>query len=281
MPGTLFVVATPIGNLEDITLRALRVLGTVAVIAAEDTRRTALLLRRYEIPTRTVSFHDHNERERTAELTRRLMAGESVALVSDAGTPLISDPGARLVRAAIDQGIRVETIPGPSAVMAALTVSGLPTDRFTFLGFAPSRKGERQRWLESVRGVTGTLVYFEAPNRIRGSLEAVRDILGERQIALARELTKTHETITRGAISDVLDGELDHRGEYTVLVSDQIMPGPKVADGIDDDSIIAMFGRITENNGASARDAVSKIAAEAALSRQDVYAILRRAGILG
>src|ERR671911_1154178 len=146
MPGTLFVVSTPIGNLEDITLRALRTLREVAVIAAEDTRRTAILLRRYEIGTPTISFHEHNERARTAELLHRLNDGESVALVSDAGTPLVSDPGARLVRAAIEQCVRVEAIPGPSAVMAALTVSGLPTDSFTFLGFAPARRGERARW---------------------------------------------------------------------------------------------------------------------------------------
>ena len=281
MPGTLFVVATPIGNLEDITLRALRVLGTVDVIAAEDTRRTATLLRRYEIATPTISFHDHNERERTAELSRRLIAGESVALVSDAGTPLISDPGARLVRAAIDQGIRVEAIPGPSAVVAALTVSGLPTDRFTFLGFAPSRKGERQRWLEEVRHLTGTLVYFEAPNRIRGSLESVRDVLGERHIVLARELTKAHEAVTRGSVSRLLEGQFDHRGEYTVLVSALIDPPVTAEPPMSEACVVDLFGQMTESGAATRRDAVADIAGRAGRPKQEVYAILRRAGRLG
>ena len=281
MPGTLFVVATPIGNLEDITLRALRVLGAVSVIAAEDTRRTGILLRRYEIATPAVSLHEHNERERTAELLARLTMGESVALVSDAGTPLISDPGARLVKVAIDRAIRVESIPGPSSVMTALTVSGLSTDRFTFLGFAPSRKGERQRWLEALRDVPGTLVYFEAPNRIRASLEAVRDALGERQIVLARELTKAHETVTRGWVSGVLASTLDHRGEYTILVSDQISAALDSRTDLTDADIVDTFGQMTKIGALTPRDAVARIASSATRSKQDVYGVLRRAGLLG
>ena len=281
MPGTLFVVATPIGNLEDITLRALRILRSVSVIAAEDTRRTAILLQRYEIPTSTVSFHEHNERARTAELIRRLEQGDSVAIVSDAGTPLISDPGARLVAAAIGRGLRVEPIPGASAILASLTAAGLGSDRFTFLGFAPARRLERLRWLESVRGVPGTLVYFESPNRIRASLEAVREVLGERQIVLARELTKAHETFTRGWISEVLGSSLDSRGEYTVLVSDLIIAAQASVQGLSDDEIVGEFGHITESGAVSARDAVTRIAEEAGRSRQDIYAVLRKAGEIG
>src|SRR3954463_14019099 len=160
MPGTLFVVATPIGNLEDITVRALRILREVAVIAAEDTRRTGQLLARYAIATPTTSLHEHNEAAKTASLIARLQRGESIALVSDAGTPTVSDPGGVLIRAAIDAGIRVEPVPGPSAVLAALAASGLPTESFSFLGFAPTGGKDRKRWFERVRSVRGTIVFF-------------------------------------------------------------------------------------------------------------------------
>src|SRR5690242_16233706 len=167
MPGTLFVVATPIGNLEDISARALRVLRDVAAIAAEDTRRTAHLLARYAIATPTTSLHEHNEAKKTAALVARLERGESLALVSDAGTPTISDPGQRLIRAALDAGIRVEPIPGPNAVLAALAGSGLPADRFTFLGFPPTRSSDRERWLDDLRSIAHTVIFFESPHRLR------------------------------------------------------------------------------------------------------------------
>src|SRR5262245_19235774 len=166
MPGTLFVVATPIGNLEDITLRALRVLREVTLIAAEDTRRTAHLLARHGISTPMISVHEHNETRKSSALISRLRQGESIALVSDAGTPTVSDPGAHLVRAAIDSGMKVEPIPGPSAVTAAMAASGLSTDSFTFWGFPPSRSKARRQWLERVREVGGVAVFFEAPHRI-------------------------------------------------------------------------------------------------------------------
>ena len=281
MPGTLFVVSTPIGNLEDITLRALRTLQAVAVIAAEDTRRTAILLRRHGIGTPTISFHEHNERRRTAELLRRLSNGDSIALVSDAGTPLVSDPGARLVQAAIREGIRVEAVPGPSAVMAALTVSGLPTDRFTFLGFAPARSGERTRWLEAVKELPGTLVFFEAPHRIRASLEAVRHVLGNRHISVARELTKVHEEVARGRVDEVLTAKLNVRGEYTVVVSAQVESATMGGPSADREALVAEFGRMTSDGALSTRDAVSAIARGADIPKQVVYSTLRRAGKLG
>jgi len=281
MPGTLFVVATPIGNLEDITLRALRVLRAASVIAAEDTRRTAILLQRHDIPTPTLSFHEHNERRRIGGLLRRLQAGEDVAVVSDAGTPSISDPGARLVEAALQAGLRVEPIPGPSAVAAALAASGLAADRFTFLGFAPARAGERARWFESLRSVAGVLVYFEAPQRVRASLEDLRQVLGERQIVVARELTKIHESITRGWVSEVLATELPERGEFTIMVSDQQIA--RHAEGVadSDEDIVREFCYMTESGDFSGRDAVTHLAAKLARHRQDVYALLRRAGKLG
>src|SRR4051812_34543428 len=203
MPGTLFVVATPIGNLEDITARALRVLREADLIAAEDTRRTAHLLARYAITTPTTSLHEHNEAAKTASLVERLQRGEAIALVSDAGTPTVSDPGGRLIRAAIDAGIRVEPIPGPSAVLAALAVSGLPTDTFTFLGFPPTRSKDRKAWFERLQTIGGTIVFFEAPHRIRGTLDDLVRIAGDVDVLLAREVTKAHEQLVRGPISKV------------------------------------------------------------------------------
>src|SRR5215472_16186509 len=204
MSGTLFIVATPIGNLEDITARALRVLGEVAVIAVEDTRRTAHLLARYAITTPTTSLHEHNETRKTPALIGRLQAGDSVALVSDAGTPLVSDPGQHLIRTAIDSGIRIESIPGPSAVVTALAASGFDTQPFSFLGFPPTRSTDRKRWLERLSGADATVVFFESPHRIRQTLEDIRTRVGDIQIVLARELTKVHEYLVRGPISTVL-----------------------------------------------------------------------------
>jgi len=281
MSGTLFVVATPIGNLEDITLRALRVLREAAVIAAEDTRRTAILLQRHAISTPTVSLHEHNERQRTPGLLRRLQAGEDIALVSDAGTPLISDPGARLVDAALEAGLRVEPIPGPSAVATALAASGLPADRFTFLGFAPARAGERQRWLAAVRDVPGLLVYFEAPHRVRDSLRDLASILGNRQIVLGRELTKAHESIVRGWAAELAETAIPQRGEFTILVSDRKRSASKDSDPTDATVLVADFRQMTENGEVSSRDAVASIASRHAMPRQDVYAVLRRAGEIG
>src|SRR5215510_6899047 len=196
--GTLFIVAPPIGNLEDITVRALRVLREVALIAAEDTRRTAHLLARHAIATKTTSLHEHNEHQKTASLVERLRAGESIALVSDAGTPTVSDPGGELIAAAIAAGIRVEPIPGPSAILAALAASGLPHDSFTFLGFPPIKGKERRVWFERLKTVGRTVVFFEAPHRIARTLEELASKIGNRPIFLGRELTKSHEELVRG-----------------------------------------------------------------------------------
>src|SRR5579864_912007 len=203
MPGTLFVVATPIGNLEDITLRALRVLREAAVIAAEDTRHTSRLLARHAIDTPTTSVHQHNEAQKAVTILARLERGENVALVSDAGTPTISDPGSRLIRRAIEAGFRVEPIPGPSAVMAALAASGLSADGFCFLGFPPTRSNERKQWFERVRSVRGVIVFFEAPHRVHRTLDELRTVVGDCAICVGRELTKLHEELVRGPISIV------------------------------------------------------------------------------
>jgi 16S rRNA (cytidine1402-2'-O)-methyltransferase len=218
MPGTLFVVATPIGNLEDITLRALRVLHEVAIIAAEDTRRTARLLSRHAIATPTTSLHEHNEDRKSRLLLARLEEGDNVALVSDAGTPAVSDPGALLIRSAIAAGIRIEPIPGPSAILTALVASGLPSDQFTFLGFPPTKKGQRKRWFDRLGQAGGTVIFFESPHRILSTLAELQEAVGDRTIAVARELTKVHEELVIGPISTAAQRLKSHRGEFTVVV---------------------------------------------------------------
>ena len=224
MSGTLFVVATPIGNLEDITVRALRVLREVSVIAAEDTRHTAKLLARHAIATSTTSLHEHNEASKSPSLIARLGRGENVALVSDAGTPTISDPGGRLVRDAIAAGIRVEPVPGASAVLAAMAVAGVPADTFSFHGFPPVRAKDRNAWFDRLIRVNGTAIFFEAPHRIRRTLETLKERAGDCQVVVAREMTKIHEELVRGPISDVLGRLENPRGELTVVVEIGVMP---------------------------------------------------------
>jgi 16S rRNA (cytidine1402-2'-O)-methyltransferase len=218
MLGTLFVVATPIGNLEDITLRALRVLREVKLIAAEDTRRTAQLLSRHAIATPTTSFHAHNEHRKAPQLLERLKGGDDIALVSDAGTPTIADPGGPLIRAALDAGLRVVPIPGPSAVMAALTASGSSTSDFTFLGFPPNRSKARALWFSRLARVEGTAIFFEAPHRIRQTLAELQAAVGDRSIVIGRELTKVHENLVKQQISEALVALTNPIGEFTVVV---------------------------------------------------------------
>lgn len=219
--GTLFLVATPIGNLEDITHRALRILSEVSLVAAEDTRHTRRLLQHYGLSKPTVSLFEHNERGRIPGLLRRLESGESVALVTDAGSPGIADPGYPLVRAAIEAGLRVESVPGPSAVIAALQVSGLPTDSFTFVGFLPVKAGARRRRLEELSRRRETLVAFESPHRIEACLRDLEDVWGEREVALARELTKAFEDVRRGSAREIREGLAPEKrkGEMVLVLS--------------------------------------------------------------
>ncbi|HEX2929726.1 MAG TPA: 16S rRNA (cytidine(1402)-2'-O)-methyltransferase [Candidatus Binatia bacterium] len=220
MAGVLYIVATPIGNLEDITLRALRVLKEVDLIAAEDTRHTRILLDHYDIRIPLTSYHEHNERAKAQPLIARLLGGESIALVSDAGTPAISDPGYRLIVEAISAGIRVIPLPGASALAAALSASGLPSDRFAFEGFLPTKKQERKTKLQELRQDYRTLIFYEAPHRLSESLQDMLQILGDRQIAVGRELSKIHEEFLRGTVSEVMARLADHevKGEVTVVV---------------------------------------------------------------
>lgn len=273
--GTLFVVATPIGNLEDITLRALRVLREVALVAAEDTRRTGNLLRHYDIATPLQSLHEHNEHHRQATLVERLERGDSIALVSDAGTPGISDPGAQVVRAARDAGIRVEPVPGPSAVTAVLSASGVRFDRFAFAGFPPVRSKDRKLWFDWLSSLPDVpVVGFEAPHRIRKTLKDLATNYINRPIIIARELTKLHEEWIEG-FGSPMDVESDSpRGEFVFVlgpVSAIVEPA-----AVTDQQITDLFGQITENGTGTRRAAIRVVAKQLKLSAKKVYAALER-----
>jgi len=276
MPGTLFVVATPIGNLEDVTLRALRVLREVDLVAAEDTRRAAILLARYDIRTPTTSFHEHNERQKLPVLLSHLASGKTLAVVSDAGTPGVSDPGFRLVRAALESGAAVDVIPGPSAVLTALVASGCPTSSFSFLGFPPRRGEARRLWIAALAAEPRTCVFFEAPHRIRTTLEAILALAGNRPVAVARELTKMHEETLRGTISDVLLRLENPRGEFTVVVSPPEGPGRSATAGLDDQEVWEAFGQMTTGRTMPRRAAIGAIARRYSISPKLVYQAIER-----
>jgi 16S rRNA (cytidine1402-2'-O)-methyltransferase len=277
MPGTLYVVATPIGNLEDITARALRVLGEVAIIAAEDTRRTAHLLARYAIRTPTTSLHEHNETRKTPALIERLGRGENVALVSDAGTPVISDPGRHLIRTAIAAGIKIESIPGPSAVMAALSASGASTDSFVFLGFPPTKSKDRNLWFEKLGNEDRTVVFFEAPHKIRATLEQLLAIVGDCPIVIGRELTKIHESLVRGPISTVLEKTGDPKGELTVIVELGLKTDNVRLARPDGRTLALELVHITELEGISRRKGINILARRHSLTPNEVYAAIENA----
>ena len=275
MSGTLFVVATPIGNLEDITLRALRVLREVDLIAAEDTRRTAKLLTHYAIPTPSVSFHEHNTRSRLSQLLARLEAHGTVALVTDAGMPGVSDPGVELVQAALVRGIVVDVIPGPSAPLTAAVASGFPLEPFTIFGFPPVKGRARTTWLEQVASIPHSVSFFEAPHRIEKTLGEMGKLLGLRPIVVARELTKAHQEFVRGTTEVVLGQMRDPRGEYTVVL------GPKPPDmtpeiGASDRDIYLEFGHQPEHAGSTRRERVSAIARRHGRPAKEIYAIIER-----
>jgi 16S rRNA (cytidine1402-2'-O)-methyltransferase len=275
MAGILYVVATPIGNLEDVTLRALRILREVSLIAAEDTRRTARLLQHYSISTRTTSLHEHNEREKSPQLVERLRAGDSIALVSDAGTPLVSDPGQTLVGAARAAGIRVESIPGPSAVMAALSSSGLPTAEFVFLGFPPTRAKDRKSWFDDLRDQARLAIFFEAPHRVRRTLADLGVSLGlEREIGVGRELTKAYEELVVWPISQHLEYFTAPKGEFTILVPPALQLAatekalPSAAD------LRLELGLLTNNTASTRRQALKVLAERHGVSVNQLYRLL-------
>lgn len=269
MAGTLYLVATPIGNLADITFRAIEILKKVAVIACEDTRHTRKLLQHYGIATKTVSYHEHNEQQRARELVDVLKRGDDVAVVSDAGTPSISDPGFRLVRAAIENEISVVPVPGPSALISALVVAGLPTDEFFFGGFLPARSNARRTRLGELRAVPGTLVFYEAPHRLSETLKDAHELLGEREAVVARELTKLHEEIRRGRLSELAQHYSDEepRGEIVLLIDRNVLENAAAPDV---QSIAALVDQF-ERDGLDHRAALKKAARELGLSRAEAY----------
>lgn len=272
--GTLQIVATPIGHLEDVTLRALRVLREADWVLAEDTRRTRVLLDHFEIPQRPSSLHAHNEASRIGRVLERLERGERVALVSDAGTPLVSDPGERLVAAAVEAGHRVEAVPGPSALLTALSVAALPTDRVLFLGFLPRKPGARRKLLGLQRGRRETLVLFESPHRVAATLEDVVAVLGDRQACLARELTKRHEEVSRASASELAAGcrETPPRGECTLVIAGaEGSEAEASAADWDADAIDAAL-RAGLAAGASVKDVAADVAARSGEPRRTLYA---------
>jgi len=267
MTGTLYLVATPIGNLEDITYRAVRILREVDLIACEDTRHTRNLLDRYGVAKPVVSYHEHNEAARSEELVEKLSAGTNIALVSDAGTPLVSDPGYRVVAAAIRAGIRVVPIPGPSAVLAALAASGLGTSAFYFGGFLPPKSGQRARTLEGLRDETATVIFYEAPHRILETLGDVEKILGPRPVVVARELTKVHEEFLRGNAGEVralLASRPSVKGEITLLIGKSEAPASE-STTIEEDVEMSIRAGMTR------MDAIKEVARKRGLAKREVY----------
>lgn len=272
MAGLLYVVATPIGNLEDITLRAVRILKEVDLIAAEDTRHTQILLNHYDIHTPLTSYHEHNERTKAQLLVERLVRGENVALLCDAGTPAISDPGYRLVIEATRAGVRVVPLPGASALAAVLSASGLPTDRFVFEGFLPAKKQERKTKLQALRNESRTLLFYEAPHRLMESLLDLQQILGDREIVVAREVSKVHEEFLRGILSKIIAqlAEQTVKGEITLVVRGST-EGTKVADAELQDEIGQLVAK-----GMRVKEIAEIIGERHRLSKREIYQLALR-----
>jgi 16S rRNA (cytidine1402-2'-O)-methyltransferase len=268
MPGTLYLVATPIGNLQDITLRALDTLRSVDLIACEDTRHTQKLLNHFQISAKTTSFHEHNEHEKGPHLIGRLLNGESIAVVSDAGTPGICDPGFRIVRMAIEAGVEVVPIPGAAAFVNALVGSGLATDSVYFGGFLPAKKGERVKRLEEARGIPATLIYYEAPHRLAASLRDCAAVLGDREAAVARELTKLHEQFHRGRLSEIADFFSENRpkGEIVLIIDRCDVEQEAPHAGTLDDRIAEL-----ESAGIDRKSALKQAAKEFGMSKSEAY----------
>jgi 16S rRNA (cytidine1402-2'-O)-methyltransferase len=270
MAGTLCLVATPIGNLEDITHRAVRVLKEADLIACEDTRRTRILLEHYGIRSPLVSYHEHNEAQRAEQLLGKLVQGKKVALVSDAGTPLVSDPGFRLVAKAVAHGIRVEPVPGPSALVAALAASGMPAGEFHFAGFLPAKTAQRRKLLGKLKDEEATLVFYEAPHRVLAALEDIEAVLGARPVVLAREMTKLHEEFLRGTPAELrraLQGRAAVKGEITLVVGRPVSP-------VAEEAPLPQAVEQLMAGGTPRMEAIKLAARRRGLSKREVYKML-------
>lgn len=272
MSGILYVVATPIGNLEDVTFRALRVLREVSVIAAEDTRRTAKLLQHYSISTPTTSLHAHNEHAKFPRLLDRLRSGDSLALVSDAGTPAISDPGSRLIASAHEAGITVQAVPGASAVTAIVSAVGLESEGFSFVGFPPNRSNARKTWLRGYSEHRLPLILYEAPHRILGLLHDIQGELGERRVAVGRELTKAYESLAVRPISSWLTDPPPRQGEFTLVIFPAPPPDLRHAVAVGAPTLAKEFWLLTNNNGFGRREALRAVAQRFGVRTRDVFA---------
>lgn len=275
MAGTLFVVATPIGNLEDITLRALRILREADLIACEDTRHTRKLLAHYRITTPTSSYHEHNEQQRTGWLVERLESGTDIALVSDAGTPSISDPGYRLVRAALERGVRVSPIPGACAIISALSISGRPTDSFAFLGFLPGRRAARRNRLRALRSESRTLLFFESPLRLASTLSDIDEILDSREVTVAREMTKVHEQLVTGTAAELASLFRSRRPKGEAVVVVEKSSPEAAAESVSDRDLDLRFEGLVDR-GLSRKDAIKQLAKELASPKRELYLRLLR-----
>lgn len=273
MPGILYIVSTPIGNLGDMTYRAVETLRNADLIACEDTRRSGKLLKEYGIPGRLLSYHEHNEAERTGEILDALKDGRSVAVISDAGTPGIADPGFKAVEAAIDAGVSVVSVPGPSALAAAISISGLPADSVFFGGFLPSKKGERTRRLAELKGLAATIVFYESPHRLRQSLADCLEVLGDRRMVLAREITKLHEECLRGSISEIIEKTTADpaKGEIVLLFE---RPGPDGADKPLAAEEAAKRYNDLISEGLDQKKALRQTARELGLTRSEAYRLI-------
>lgn len=267
MPGTLYIVATPLGNLEDMTYRAVRILGEVDLIAAEDTRHSLKLLNHFSISKPLTSYFDHNQHFKGERILDALRQGKSVALISDAGTPCISDPGFNLVREAVAEGIPVIPVPGACAATTALSAAGLPSDTFTFAGFPPSRQGKRRAFLSELTGLPGTLILYEAPHRLEETLADIHLTMGDRQVVVARELTKLYEEFIRGTLPELIEAVAagKARGEIVILIA----PGERVVAEVE--PLDVLLRRFLDEEGLSVKDAAKKAAVITGVSRSEAY----------
>ncbi|MFC2948813.1 16S rRNA (cytidine(1402)-2'-O)-methyltransferase [Virgibacillus sediminis] len=272
--GVVYVVPTPIGNLEDITFRALKVLESVSLIAAEDTRNTRKLLNHFELDTPMVSYHEHNKLSREDQLLSRVEQGEEIAVVSDAGMPAISDPGMELVQAAVERDLRVVVLPGANAALCALVGSGLPSDEFYFYGFLPRKKKDKESELQRLKSFQATILLYESPYRLKDTLKALKDVLGNRRITLARELTKRFEEYVRGSVDEVLSWSEDHtpKGEFCLVVE-----GADDTDSTEEElwwghlSVPAHVNYYMEEEGLTSKEAIKRAAKDRSMPKREVY----------